>query len=456
MSYLVYLGGPGGAWSEDDISITRQRVLTMISPEHKDKEAMFPEDDIDEKGIDSVTENVLLRLAFHDCVRYKDGSGGCDGCLNWEGMGFRYRNFRMIGSDFKALDVGNYYYKPEDIVHHGANNGLGRVVKYLEKIYTMVDWPVTYTGPTQDSSLQESGKSRADLWAFAAWVALERSIERANRACDLDFHARQQTTLLESRDKCEVKLTQAYKFHYGRSDCLPTDPELPYATIKDEAHPELFGTGDATVDFVKKEFNMTASDFIALSAVHSAVHLKARHWILGTKYVWIGNSYISNIYHRMIANKPMYRWDKGGHTCFGFNNDMKARAGGVEEDTLNMYFAAIGDQEGNPVSMNGWRVGAQTNWNTTEGGPFFFRPTRAADRDSPNPSSAQRDCFDGFDENGNRSVYNHRICKDAYFDERGIQYGGKIQKAQKDKGPIGFAGNMFALPYEIGNVELIC
>ena len=30
-------------------------------------------------------------------------------------------------------------------------------------------------------------------------VALERSIERANRACDLDFHARQQIPLLEGR-----------------------------------------------------------------------------------------------------------------------------------------------------------------------------------------------------------------------------------------------------------------
>ena len=34
-----------------------------------------------------MTENVLMRLAFHDCIRYTDGSGGCDGCLNWHGMG---------------------------------------------------------------------------------------------------------------------------------------------------------------------------------------------------------------------------------------------------------------------------------------------------------------------------------------------------------------------------------
>ena len=36
------------------------------------------------------------------------------------------------------------------------------------------------------------GKSRADLWQLASLIALEQTIERANRACDLDFHARQQ------------------------------------------------------------------------------------------------------------------------------------------------------------------------------------------------------------------------------------------------------------------------
>ena len=29
----------------------------------------------------------VVRLGFHDCLKYKDGTGGCDGCLNWHGMG---------------------------------------------------------------------------------------------------------------------------------------------------------------------------------------------------------------------------------------------------------------------------------------------------------------------------------------------------------------------------------
>ena len=35
-------------------------------------------------GTREVTESKLLRLIFHDCIPYADGSGGCDGCLNWK------------------------------------------------------------------------------------------------------------------------------------------------------------------------------------------------------------------------------------------------------------------------------------------------------------------------------------------------------------------------------------
>ena len=25
-----------------------------------------------------------MRLVFHDCMRYQDGTGGCDGCINFK------------------------------------------------------------------------------------------------------------------------------------------------------------------------------------------------------------------------------------------------------------------------------------------------------------------------------------------------------------------------------------
>ena len=103
----------------------------------------------------------------------------------------------------------------------------------LEKIYTTIDWPLLE--PSLEISLKQSGKSRADLWQLAGLVALEQALERANRACDLDFHARQQVTLLEGRDKCEFKLTKPLKFLTGRADCISDDPEgREYITSKAE------------------------------------------------------------------------------------------------------------------------------------------------------------------------------------------------------------------------------
>ena len=103
----------------------------------------------------------------------------------------------------------------------GDNNHLGVVVRYLEVIYTTLDYPKA--APALNVSLRDSGKSRADLWAFAAHVALERTIERANWGCEYDFNLRKQQTLLESREKCDIKLTSHFpaRFMSGRTDCVP-------------------------------------------------------------------------------------------------------------------------------------------------------------------------------------------------------------------------------------------
>ena len=126
-----------------------------------------------------ITENVLMRLAFHDCVRYSDGSGGCDGCLNWHGMGTYMPNPNNKNDMYRF-----------DPINETDNHGLDVIAEKLELIYTTIDWP--FLTPSLEVSLHQSGKSRADLWQLAGLVALERALERANRACDLDFHARQQ------------------------------------------------------------------------------------------------------------------------------------------------------------------------------------------------------------------------------------------------------------------------
>ena len=95
------------------------------------------------------------------------------------------------------------------------NNDFSRLLFWLEYLYTTVDWPFSYSDFHLEVSLKGSGKSRADLWAFASWVAMERAVERANHACDHDYFNRQQVTLLEGRDKCYFKVDKIHKFRLG-------------------------------------------------------------------------------------------------------------------------------------------------------------------------------------------------------------------------------------------------
>ena len=55
-------GQPGADWSEEEVNVMRAKVLKLIET-------------------NEVNEMSLFRLSFHDCVTYKDGSGGCDGTI---------------------------------------------------------------------------------------------------------------------------------------------------------------------------------------------------------------------------------------------------------------------------------------------------------------------------------------------------------------------------------------
>ena len=223
----AYIPGTAGkAWDDKEVETTRRRILMMIYPVWTvQKEMGTAENNLGtnpntRKGL--VTENVIMRLVFHDCIPYADGTGGCDGCMNWHGM----------GSETPSPFNKDHYYA-FDPVNATDNKGLDGIAEKLELIYTTVDWP--FKEASLNVSLMQSGKSRADLWQFAGMVALEQSLERANRACDLDKWGRQQTALLESREACEIKLTKPFKFKTGRSDCVPPvpDPEgRGYVTTK--------------------------------------------------------------------------------------------------------------------------------------------------------------------------------------------------------------------------------
>ena len=62
------------------------------------------------------------------------------------------------------------------------NNGLGYTVEVLEEIYTNPDFPSN--APSLSISLKNSGKSRADLWAYATILAVEYGVGTNNIQCD--------------------------------------------------------------------------------------------------------------------------------------------------------------------------------------------------------------------------------------------------------------------------------
>ena len=76
---------------------------------------------------------------------------------------------------------------------------------------------------------------------------------------------------LPSNIDLEIVIFRVHKFRYGRIDCIPTDPKLPYKAFQHENHPGLHSTGTETVEFMKREFNMPAEEFIGYKKIRSQV-----------------------------------------------------------------------------------------------------------------------------------------------------------------------------------------
>ena len=111
--------------------------------------------------------------------RYEDGTGGCDGCINWAGVGHAFPRGTTIFAENKDPDL-------KEAMPRAAktnNNKLELTARSLELIYTVADWPPG--APVLPVSLKESGKSRADLWQFAGNVGLENAIGKTNDNCRL-------------------------------------------------------------------------------------------------------------------------------------------------------------------------------------------------------------------------------------------------------------------------------
>ena len=325
--------------------------------------------------------SLLIQLAFHDCLKYANDTGGgpngCDGCINWHGIGYRGPTIIEQVPRKRPEWVGAWPKFKET-----TNNKLQLSVRSLELIYTLTDWPPKSKALVE--SLRESGKSRADLWQFAANIALEKTVNTTNAYCHMpkvptknmgeESTAEWMLSAIEGENTCEMRLETPIPFRSGRIDCIPDEnPEVkwtpyPFEATKKEKHSSAYDTGANIIKNLKEDFDFTAHETISLMALHGLSG--GRNFEQFTKYHWIGGTFagasFSNMYYKYLHGKTFWR---GGSDLFG---DDYQKLG---------YF--IGDKEGHPVGGTAFIIICKAQWNDTEsgiekrkyGGPCEFRPT---------------------------------------------------------------------------------
>jgi len=271
-------GNPGAPWTMEEMLIMKAKFFTMFSrmnnaPKH-------------------------LRLGFHDCIKYADGTGGCDGCLNWKGMDTKLDIVQ--GARNLSVEAGS------------GNNGLGKTVRDLEQIYRNANFP--WGTPALAASPQELGWSRADIWAFSSMMAVEFGVLVNNRICDEGNDETNERGVswfgcshhLGDPD-CKVNIERPFQFQTGRSDCTEHDEEYSYKATKEEKHPSATDGGRKTVEYFKTEFpDLTGRDIVALMGAHT---MGQPHFEISQfPYQWTskGGRMFNNDYFRNIVGEDRY------------------------------------------------------------------------------------------------------------------------------------------------------
>ena len=122
----------------------------------------------------------------------------------------------------------------------------------LEEIYVDPNFPIRT--PVLSMSLQQSGKSRADLWAFAALVATDQLFKRNNENCEIGEGL--YDTMPQAGVECKVQLTQPLRFFTGRRDCphRPTKIACPMECYRN------YGNGSVDVPGCRAGFYSCSAD----------------------------------------------------------------------------------------------------------------------------------------------------------------------------------------------------
>ena len=244
----------------------------------------------------------ILRLAFHACFKYEDGSGGCNGCL----------------------DLDKFELSTNARIPMGKNNGLQWAVAVLEALYMEREFPRN-TGlsgsrniPDLEVSLADMGVSRADLWAFAGLVTVESFIMKNNEDCEAGAESTWCEGVVNGNwTGCEFNLglTKAnMKFETGRSDCItsrhPAYLPEPEAV---EVHPEVRGNGAATTTFFREQFNFTMRETVAIMGAHTIGQVHSDISLIPYSWTRESTQFFNNEYYRTMAKRKMYALT----TCVG-------------------------------------------------------------------------------------------------------------------------------------------
>merc|ERR1719221_592280 len=181
---------------------------------------------------------------------------------------------------------------------------------------------------TPSWSLQSTGKSRADLWAFASLVALEHAIERQNWACDGDktgpFNGPRMCIQNPHEEGCKVLPNRPFVFKTGRKDCV-TSLTPAFLSEDDEVDPDEHFNGTMPVRFMEEHFGFSAKETVAIMGAHTLgkFHQKKS----GHKYVWTTDwAALNNQYFRNIAGRDDWFFDDQDCTPVGEAWGNKGRA----------------------------------------------------------------------------------------------------------------------------------
>lgn len=323
----------------------------------------------------------FLRMGFHDCVKYTDGTGGCDGCLNLDGV------FTNYVPDKK-------FPLPDGVAEDGDNNNMALTADVLERIYTDPGFPSSRGMPVLSESLQESGKSRADLWALATLASAHFGMESNNLVCK--GSATNIAEAIGRPDLCLLAPKTALRFFSGRTDCSQDmKPDLSddtkfyrrraYEALKKEALPNAHADGKTVAGYFADDFGFSARETVAIMGAHSFGKFHADTSLF--KYDWTRGTtkLLNNEYYRIITlKKHLNKQTKGGWHVVGGPGRTTTNWVGELADTRWLVRSHKFTEDGAPFQWSHqyhrcpdcqWNA-KKAKWKSIDlgnGGPQYFR-----------------------------------------------------------------------------------